>query len=237
MRHSETLTFSEIRKGVVALSRIYVEERNRIGNSVFDGAGKRAAFACFYSPLHYLLVRRVVDELGAQKPPPSRIVDLGCGLLAAGGAWAVAAGREPMITGIDLSTWAVAQARATVGALNLRAKLIHGRIDKAPTPRRGDAFVAAFTVNELPEDARERLLHRFTGSKRGGPAASVLIIEPIARRANRWWDAWRRAFEAHGGRSDEWRFAVELPPFVAELDRASGLNHRVLSGRSLFLPV
>ena len=31
-RELERLTFQEIRKGVVALSRIYVEERGRLGN-------------------------------------------------------------------------------------------------------------------------------------------------------------------------------------------------------------
>ncbi len=65
-RELERLTFQEIRKGVVALSRIYVEERGRLGKAVFDGAGKRAAFACFYTPLHFLLVRAIVLELGAE---------------------------------------------------------------------------------------------------------------------------------------------------------------------------
>jgi hypothetical protein len=63
----------------------------------------------------------------------------------------------------------------------------------------------------------------------------VLIVEPIARRQARWWEEWREAVLAAGGRADEWRFGVERPAFVAELDRASGLNHRELSGRSLFL--
>ncbi len=232
-RHMEALTFTEIRKGVVALSRIYVEERNRIGNNVFDGAGKRAAFACFYSPLHYLLVRHIVEELGAHNPPPSRIVDLGCGLMAASAAWAHTCDRESKLVGVDLSAWAVAEARSSLGPLGLRAKLIQGRIDKAPVPRRKEALVAAFAVNELAEDARERLLRRLVDSRQRG--ASVLIIEPIARRANRWWEEWSNVFTAQGGQADEWRFPVELPQFVAELDRASGLNHRELSGRSLFL--
>ena len=79
-RELERLTFQEIRKGVTALSRIYVQERARLGKAVFDGAGKRAAFASFYTPLHYLLVRAIVLELGAESPPPTNILDLGCGL-------------------------------------------------------------------------------------------------------------------------------------------------------------
>jgi len=237
-RHTVALTFPEIRKGVVALSRIYVEERNRIGSNVFAGAGKRAAFACFYSPLHYLLVHHIVTALGAHEPPPSRIVDLGCGLLPAGAAWARAAGGRSEIVGVDQSAWALAEARASLGALGLRVRLLKKRIDEAPLPGRGEALVAAFAVNELSDDddARKKLLERLVSSTRRG--ASVLIVEPIARRAARWWDEWSEVLATEGaerGRSDEWRFSVELPAFVSELDRASGLNHRELSGRSLFV--
>ena len=247
-RHTKTLTFPEIRKGVVALSRIYVEERNRIGSNVFAGAGKRAAFACFYSPLHYLLVHHIVTALGAHQPPPSRIVDLGCGLLPAGAAWARAAGGRSEIVGVDQSAWALAEARASLGALGLRARLLKKRINEAPLPGRGEALVAAFAVNELSDDdeaTRKRLLERFVRSTRRG--ATVLIVEPMARRATRWWDEWsevlategaeraERAERAEKGCSDEWRFSVELPAFVSELDRASGLNHHELSGRSLFV--
>ncbi len=237
-RHTEALTFKEIRKGVVALSRIYVEERSRIGGNVFAGAGKRAAFACFYSPLHYLLLHHIVTALGAHEPPPSRIVDLGCGLLPAGAAWARAAGGRSEIVGVDQSAWALTEARASLGALGLRARLVKKRIDEAPLPGRGEALVAAFAVNELSDDdgARKRLLERFVSSTQRG--ATILIVEPMARRAARWWDEWSEVLATEGaerGRSDEWRFSVELPAFVSELDRASGLNHRELSGRSLFV--
>ena len=239
-RHTEALTFPEIRKGVVALSRIYVEERNRIGGNVFAGAGKRAAFACFYAPLHYLLVHHIVTALDAHEPPPSRIVDLGCGLLPAGAAWARAAGGRSEIVGVDQSAWAVAEARASVGALDLNARIFKKRIAEAPMPKPGEALVAAFAVNELSDDdARKKLLARLVSSTRRG--ATVLIVEPIARRAARWWDEWSEVLATEGAeragraRSDEWRFSVELPAFVSELDRASGLNHRELSGRSLFV--
>lgn len=234
-RHTQALTFPEIRKGVVALSRIYVQERNRIGGNVFAGAGKRAAFACFYTPLHYLLVHGIVTRLDAIEPPPSRIVDLGCGLLPAGAAWARAAGGRADIVGVDQSSWALGEARASLGALGLRARLLKKRIADAPRPQRGEALVAAFAVNELSDDdgERKKLLERLVSSVRGG--ATVLIVEPIARRAATWWTEWSDVVTAEGGRADEWRFGVELPAFVAELDRASGLNHRELSGRSLFM--
>jgi hypothetical protein len=38
-----------------------------------------------------------------------------------------------------------------------------------------------------------------------------------------------------GGRADEWRFRAELPPIVAKLDRAAGLDHRELTARSLWI--
>jgi hypothetical protein len=50
-----------------------------------------------------------------------------------------------------------------------------------------------------------------------------------------WWDGWRTACLAAGGRADEWRFRVDLPPIVAKLDRATSLNHRELTGRSIWL--
>ncbi|GMR22802.1 MAG: hypothetical protein BMS9Abin37_1176 [Acidobacteriota bacterium] len=234
-RHTQALTFPEIRKGVVALSRIYVEERNRIGSNVFAGAGKRAAFACFYTPLHYLLVHEIVTRLDAHEPPPSRIVDLGCGLLPAGAAWARASGSRSEILGVDQSAWALAEARASLGAFGLNARTLRKRIHEAPMPKRGEALVAAFAVNELSADgnARKKLLGRLVSSSRRG--ATVLIVEPIARRTASWWQKWSEVVTAEGGRADEWRFAVELPAFVSELDRASGLNHRELSGRSLFI--
>lgn len=238
-RHTQSLTFPEIRKGVVALSRIYVEERNRIGGDVFAGAGKRAAFACFYSPLHYLLVRHIVTELGAHNPPPRGIVDLGCGLLAAGAAWAQASqgspgeGRQPKLVGVDQSPWAVAEAKAGLDALGLRARILKKRIDEAPLPKPGEGLVAAFAINELSDDARHQLLGRLVGT--AGRGATVLIVEPIARRAAGWWNEWADAVSAAGGRADEWRFSVELPAFVAELDRAARLDHRELTGRSLFV--
>lgn len=232
-RHRDTLTFSEIRKGVVALSRIYVGERHRLGGDVFAGAGKRAAFACFYSPLHYLLTRHIVEELGAHEPPPSQIVDLGCGLLPAGAAWARAAGGGASILGVDQSPWVVGEARAVVEELGVRARVLRRKINLAPMPKPGDALVAAFSINELSDVARERLLGRLARSSRRG--ASVLVIEPIARRPTPWWEPWRDTFLAARGRADEWRFPVELPRILAELDRASGLDHRELSGRSLFL--
>jgi hypothetical protein len=63
----------------------------------------------------------------------------------------------------------------------------------------------------------------------------VLVVEPLAGGAAPWWKRWQSAFEAAGGRADEWRTRAELPPIVQKLDRAAGLDHREITGRSLWL--
>ncbi len=233
--HRETLTFQEIRKGVVALSRIYVEQRGRIGGDVFSGAGKRAAFACFYTPLHYLLIRHILSEVATSSP--RRIIDLGCGLLAASAAWAhhaAAASETTQILGIDQNPWAARQARASLRALGVRGRVLQKSLERAPRPESKDAVVAAFTVNELGETTRDGLLSTLSKASRSG--VSFLIVEPIARRAVPWWSPWSDRIESLGGRADEWRFDQTLPAFVGELDHAAGLHHGKLSGRSLYLP-
>ena len=110
-RHLATLTFSEVRRALQALSSLYVERRDRIERgAALDGAGKRAAFALFYGPLHFLTVREIVRALPACDPPPRRIVDLGCGTGAAGAAGALAAEGKPAVSGVDGSGWAIGEA-------------------------------------------------------------------------------------------------------------------------------
>jgi Methyltransferase domain len=230
-----TLTFREIRTGVVALSKIYVEKRSGIDRgAVFDGAAKRAAFACFYSPLHFLTVSFVVTGLGAGERAFSRIVDLGCGLGVAGAAWARASSGEPTVVGFEKNPWAVDEARHLLGALGVQGRVHRKALETAPLPGAGDAVVAAFTVNELEAETRERLLDRLLDAAARG--ASILVIEPIARRGNPWWSEWSERFVSRSGRDDSWRFATVLPEPLLALDRASGLDHRELTARSLFLP-
>ena len=89
-------------------------------------------------------------------------------------------------------------------------------------------------LNELPADVRARAEEQlFAAAVRG---ARVLILEPIARGIAPWWDQTARRASAAGGRADEWRFTVELPPLLRTLDKAAGLNHRELTVRSIWLP-
>src|SRR5262249_52082976 len=73
-RHLASLSFSEVRRAVQALSSLYVERRDRIdAASAFTGAGKRAAFAMYFGPLHFLLVREIVRGLKAEIPRDTSI--------------------------------------------------------------------------------------------------------------------------------------------------------------------
>lgn len=129
---------------------------------MFSGAGKRAAFAMYFGPLHFLLVREIVRALDARVPKNAGILDLGCGTGVAAAVWALEREPQPKVIGVDR--------------------------------------------------------------------------KPIARRLTSWWDDWAQKWKAIGGREDEWRFRVELPERLALMDRASGLDHRELTGRSLWLP-
>jgi SAM-dependent methyltransferase len=231
-RHRETLTFAEVRKGLQALSSLYVERRQKIaGGAALEGNGKRAAFALYYGPAHFLLVRAIVRALDAASRPLHTVVDLGCGTGAAGAAWALETGAA--VDGIDRSGWAVAEARWTLARLGLRGAAKKGDVSTAAAPVPPGAIVSAFTVNELEESARTRLLATLRDATARG--VRVLIVEPLARRALTWWDEWAAAFKAAGGREDEWRFEAALPESVAELGRAAGLDPRTLGGRSLFV--
>jgi hypothetical protein len=233
-RHLKELTFPEVRRGLQALSSLYVERRGRIASgAALDGAGKRAAFALYLGPLHFLIAREVVRALGAAEPAPDRIVDLGCGTGAAGAAWALEARPHPDVEGVDKSGWAADEARWTLRTLGLRGRAQAGDLDKTPLPGRGAAIVAAFTVNELDEPGRGRLLPRLLEA--AGAGARVLVVEPISKRIAPWWRDWAAALAAAGGRQDEWRFPAALPPPLAMLDRAAGLDHREMLARSLWI--
>jgi hypothetical protein len=231
-RHRERLTFPEIRKGLQALSSLYVERRAKIGASALEGAGKRAAFALYYGPAHFLLVRAIVRTLGAAEGRLRTVLDLGCGTGAAGVAWAVEA--RSAYEGVDRSGWAVEEARWTAAQLRVKGAVRKGDAATAALPAPPAAVIAAYTVNEMDGTARDALRDRLRdGAARG---LRVLVVEPLARRSLPWWDEWARAWTAAGGREDEWRFEEPLPPSVLELGRAAGLDPRALGGRSLYLP-
>jgi SAM-dependent methyltransferase len=244
-RHFSNLTFQEVSRSLRALSATYVEKRGRIREgAALSGAGKRAAFALFYGPLHYLLVREIVRAIagpegagsqpsgGAALAGPPTLIDLGCGTGAAGAAWAEAGG-VTQVVGIDINPWTLTEAAHTYRDFGLRARTVRGDVASAVLPKSPALILAAFTVNELSDESRAIMLARLLDrAQRGGDR--VLIVEPLARTATPWWPKWEQAFAAAGGRADEWRFRAELPPIVAKLDRAAGLRHSELTGRTLY---
>jgi len=234
-RHRSELSFQEIRRALQALSSLYVERRERIcGGHALAGAGKRAAFALYYGPLHFLIVREIVRALGSWLAAPRRLLDLGCGTGTSGAAWALAGATPATVDGVDSSGWAVSEARWTLRQLGLRGEVTRGDAAGAALPKPPAGLLAAFTVNELPDDARLRLRPRLVEAAAGG--APVLVVEPISRRASPWWPEWAAAFRAAGGREDDWRFRPKLPETLALLGKAAGLDAREVTGRSLALP-
>jgi hypothetical protein len=240
-RHLADLTFQEVRRAVQALSTVYVQKRDSHVGEALGTAGKRAAFAMFYAPLHFLTIREIVRQVGAGLEHEKRIVDLGCGTGVAGAAWALEAGRhsedarrKPEIVGVEKNTWAGNEARWTFRKLGLRGKVQSADLGRASLPGRGSGIVAAFTMNELDPDQRDAIKARLL--KAASEGASILIVEPIARRLTPWWDEWAAAFETPAGRSDEWRIQADLPDSLRLMDKAAHLDHRELTARSIWRP-
>ncbi len=231
-RHLNTLTFPEVRRALQAVSSIYVQKRGKLERgAVFDGAGKRAAFALFYGPLHYGLALDLLRELEPDPPTTRRVLDLGCGTGVIGGAWAIHTSAKS-VTGVDVEGWALKEAAWTYRTLGLSSAT-----KRADVARMGvgdfDAIAAGYVVNELPETAQSKLLAHLLAAARAG--SRVLVVEPIAKRIVPWWSAWAEAFEAAGGRADEWRFHSARPDIIAKLDKAAKLDHRQQKARTLYL--
>lgn len=228
-RHLANLTQSEVTRALRALSSCYVERREKLASGApLDSAGKRAAFALFYAPLHFIVTREIVRGLGPATGI-QQIIDLGCGTGSAGAAYALETGAK--VEGVDRNAWAVAEANWTYKALGLRGRATVGMIQRQKLPRTpGVAILAAYTINELPATDRDVVLRKFAEAHAAG--AQILIVEPIARRMNRWWTDWRDALTA---REDEWRFRIPLPPRQKLLAKGAGLDVQQLTARSLYV--
>jgi hypothetical protein len=240
-RHRGNLTTSEFAKAVRALSARYVERRAALADrSVGDSAGKRAAFADYYAPLHFFTVREIVRALGAATLPLDRIIDFGCGTGAASAAWALECQPSPSIDGIDAAGWALIEASWTWRTLDLRGRGRRGDLvadvermtRSAVRDRHGLLF--AWSLNELDDGARAKVAAAL--SSRHARSAALLVIEPLARGAAPWWDEWARTLSSPNLRQDEWHFDVALPVSLAAIDEAAGFRRDELGARSLWRP-
>jgi hypothetical protein len=240
-RHRASMSTSEYLKAVRALSARYVERRRALSTtSALDSAGKRAAFAAYYAPLHFITTRLIVRSLGAPATEVDRVVDLGCGTGAAGVAWAVECAGALRVEGVDASGWAVGEAAWTYRQWHVSGRARRGDLVRAATAlatdRRGlsrTAVLLAWAVNELDAPARGALLPALARLADAG--ARVLVIEPIARAMSPWWDEWCAQLHGAVSVSDEWKFETPLPPALAIVDEAAGFDRTHLSARSLFV--
>jgi hypothetical protein len=232
-RYLAEMTFQEVRRALQALSALYTQKRDRlVKGAALDGRGKRAAFAFFYGPLHFMLVQRVVAELDLCAPAPANILDLGCGTGVAGAAWAALCETRPQVTGVDVDPWALGEARWTYAQFALANQTVKTSADLARLPD-GVSVIAAYTVNELDDGGRARLLASLVSARQRG--SRVLIVEPIAKTTSPWWPEWVSVFKDVGGRDDEWSFPAELPGRLRLMDKAAGLRHERLKARTLCL--
>ena len=246
-RHARGMTRPEFLKAIRALSARYVERRGGLERrSAIDTAGKRAAFAAFYAALHFLTVRAIARQLAAGSAQMDTITDLGCGTGVASAAWAIGCTRRPVLCGLDVNEWALAEALWNWRALGLhgrtrRADLVTGldslgresvRAPERDTDDQSRAgMIAAWSLNEL--DPRKRTIacaRLIELARRGSP---IVIVEPIAARLVPWWAAWARQARDAGGRADEWKLETPLPALLAELDEAAGFRREGLSARSV----
>jgi SAM-dependent methyltransferase len=234
-RQSPPLSFREIRKGVQALSALYVEGRARgdLARRSVEGRGKRAALATYYAPLHFLAVhhalRSAPEALG---PAPRRLIDLGCGTGATGAALARAFDSAPEVVGIDRSGWALSEAQHTWASFRIRGRARRAELGAAAwSPREADLLALGWVVNELAPSERDGLLSRLRRAAQHG--MGLFLAEPLARRTSPWWDQWARELEGLAVRALLVRVEIERPKWIEDLDRASGLDHAVVGARVL----
>ena len=237
-RHSAAMTRSELLKAIRALSARYVERRGVLPErSPLDSAGKRAAFAAYYAPLHFLTVRAIL-ETNPIPGQPASLIDLGCGTGVASAAWALTQKPRVLLEGIDLHPWALSEARWNWNVLELTGRATRGdmvaHLESLQSSRRDVtklALVCGWSLNELIADKRDRAIELLLNLTARG--ATALVIEPIARRLVPWWDDFAQRAQSAGAVSHEWRFDVSFPPALADLDDAAGFDREALTARSV----
>ena len=234
-RHLGGLTFPEVRRALQALSSLYVERRDRLATgAALEGAGKRAAFALFYGPLHFLLVREIVRALGAARPRPPRVAGprLRHGVGRRGVGARSASARPPR-----RGPQRLGRGRGALDASRARPAGLRAKGGRA---RRSEAG---------PADRGGRRLHRerVGGRRRAAPARLRAAAPRTPGRACSWWSRWLAApwpggtlgGRVHRARRPCGRVAVPrsaLRPLSRSSTARRGSTTRELTGRSLWVP-
>ena len=237
-RHLAELQFPEVSRALRALSSAYVERRQTAiaAGRVLDTAGKRAAFALYYGPLHFLATRHVLealDEARVHEASPRPVIDLGCGTGAVGAAAATSIGAH-RIQGVEIHPWAVEEARATYARFGLDGAVTRRTVARIHLPGSPAFIVAGYVANELTEDDRTALLRTLTRAIRQG--SDLLVLEPLSGRAAPWWPEWSTAFAACGARADTWTLTLDPPPLTRRLGLAAGLTPTLTKLRTIYAP-
>lgn len=237
-RHTADLEFRELRKGAQALSWLYVERRGEVDLAAraVDGRGKRAALASYYAPLHFLAAQHALAQIGPTRlGAVRRVFDLGCGTGATGAAVARTLDSANVVA-IDRSGFALSEARHTYAAFRLLAQTRRAQLPGAsPRPAAGELWVLGWAVNELDERSRNALGERLVRALESG--VRVLLLEPLAGGVVPWWSEWCTELARLGVVDRESKARVALPEWVAHVDRAAGLDHRVVGARVLVGPL
>ena len=216
-----------------------MERRQQLPDrSPLDSAGKRAAFALFYAPLHFVTTQAALAHLGVRTDLHT-IVDLGCGTGVCSAAWALLHETPPSISGVDSHPWALEEARWNWRTMGLHGHAVRG--DLVETARRllrqPDAalqrtgLIAGWAINELDTGARKDLLDIIdTLLSRG---LSLVILEPLARGVTPWWDDWAARLGPHGVQAGDVRLDIALPQPLAGFSTAAGFRTQELGVRIL----
>ena len=238
-RHMANLTRQEFTRAVRALSARYVERRSQLPErSPLDSAGKRAAFALFYAPVHLLTTREAIAHLGV-RTDMSSLVDLGCGTGVCSAAWALLHETPPFITGIDAHPWALDEARWNWRTLGLRGQATRGDLVAAARNllKQSDAVlartgvIAGWSINELAKPERAQLLEAI--DQLLGRGVTLVILEPLARGVTPWWDEWVERLAPRGIVSGDVKTDTDLPAPLDSFSDAAGFRQKGLGARCL----
>jgi len=238
-RHRANLTRQEFTRAVRALSARYVQRRGQLPErSPLDSAGKRAAFALFYAPLHFLTAQALLTRAGV-RIDLAQLTDLGCGTGVCGAAWAGLHDVPPGLTGIDSHPWALDEARWNWRTLGLRGHAVRGNLvtaarallRKTDTALGTTGIMAGWSINELSKTDRADLLTTIDQLMDRG--ATVAILEPLAREVTPWWDEWAARLERHGIFAGDLKADVDLPAPLADYSDAAGFRKKELGARAL----
>jgi hypothetical protein len=240
-RHMANLTKQEFTRAVRALSARYVERRGQLPDrSPLDSAGKRAAFALFYAPLHFLTAEVALARSGVRTDLTS-VIDLGCGTGVCGAAWARAAEvKTPSITGVDANAWAIEEARWNWRTMGLRGHAVRGDL---LTTARGllrqsnaalatTGVIAGWTINELAKTGRDQLLDVLDQLLERG--AALVVLEPLARGVAPWWNEWATRLAPRNVHEGDVKAQVDLPAPLDAFSDAAGFRKKELGARVMY---